>query len=531
MLTLKTAVKRLPTIAIASCVLILGAWVFDLLTPQLFVVAILYNGPIALSGLALNRRLTFVLVLLAELANVVAGYANGMQGGTIDVVAIGDRALAAASFLLVGYLTARAQDFAREAGSATERARAAGGEKALRRALENVRATLNTELVLRAIVREAIVLFGASEIVLVTSGSQLELPNAYRTMANADDVAVERAPLDAAVAAVVRRATEDPSVATRTGDDAIARMVLDGNDADTLLSVRLAADDAAPVLLVFSPQLARGVRRLTRAFADGAAVALEQARLFMQLGVRNEQIAEQKRELERRNDVIRDIVYALAHDLRTPLSALHVTMEQALGGAYGELPERYHEILRSALASNADVRRLVETLLLIARFESGESSRLEERVVLGCEAARVAKEMLPLAEVEGLSLRVEADGDATMLGDASEIRRAMVNLVANAVAATPRGGNVELRVRDEGYRVAIAVADDGYGVPPERQAFLFERFGSSERVASGGSGLGLYIVRLIAEKYAGTVHYASRSPKGSAFTMYLPSASRTGAGR
>ncbi len=89
-----------------------------------------------------------------------------------------------------------------------------------------------------------------------------------------------------------------------------------------------------------------------RAFAEQAAMALEQARLFTQLGERNEEIARQKDELTERSDVIRDIVYALAHDLRTPLAAAHVTMNQALSGAYGELPERYSEILKTALAAN-----------------------------------------------------------------------------------------------------------------------------------------------------------------------------------
>ena len=89
-------------------------------------------------------------------------------------------------------------------------------------------------------------------------------------------------------------------------------------------------------------------------------MALEQAQLFTQLGERNDEIAQQKNALAERSDVIRDIVYALAHDLRTPLAAAHVTMNQALAGAYGELPEtlsRYSSNHRGGQRRSAAHRR------------------------------------------------------------------------------------------------------------------------------------------------------------------------------
>src|SRR5579872_6966643 len=111
--------KRLPIVAILCYALSLVVWVVDLFTPQLFVVAILLNGPIALSGLALNTRLTTGLVVFAEIANLIAGYVNGVQDRyRWDTIAVGDRVLSGASFLLVAYLTVRAQDYARNAGSA-----------------------------------------------------------------------------------------------------------------------------------------------------------------------------------------------------------------------------------------------------------------------------------------------------------------------------------------------------------------------------------------------------------------------------
>jgi hypothetical protein len=111
-------------IALLCYALLVVAWVIDLFTPQLFVAAILLNGPIALSTLVLRPRFTAQLIVLAEIANVIAGYVNGAQAGYHwNPIAIGDRILAGASFILVGVLTIYTQDTARQAGEVAERER------------------------------------------------------------------------------------------------------------------------------------------------------------------------------------------------------------------------------------------------------------------------------------------------------------------------------------------------------------------------------------------------------------------------
>ena len=209
-------------------------------------------------------------------------------------------------------------------------------------------------------------------------------------------------------------------------------------------------------------------------------MALEQARLFAQLGERNEEIARQKDELADRSDVIRDIVYALAHDLRTPLAAAHVTMNQALSGAYGELPDRYRSILRTALGGER--RRAAHRRDAAARGAIRGRRGVDRSRAGGLRGARrlgSSPSFDPCARSRASSFApMFRPHSLPTLGDPHEIRRAIINLVANALDATPRGGHVGARaaLATRGI-IAIAVEDDGYGVPEERREGLFQRFG------------------------------------------------------
>jgi len=517
--------KRLRGLPIVCYGLIFAAWLVDLLTPQLFVAAILFNGPIALSGLALSGRLTTSLVILAEVANLTAGYMNGLQAGHHwDSSAVANRMLSAASFVLVGYLTTIAQNFAREAGRSQERSHSAARERQLRRALEAVRETLNVELVFRAIVREAATLLDAREALLLRRNASSEDVQWYTSDAAVGAVHVERRPMDPTLSALFSRVEAKPRIIRLEVSDPAAALILGAHDAISALALRVQIPNGQAALFLFFDGLAESEpERFLQAFADGSGVALAQASLYAQLSARNDEISAQRDEIERRNGVIRDIVYALAHDLRTPLNAQSVTMQQALDGAYGPLPPRYLDVLRTSLASNAEVRRLVETLLLVARFESGESSRLREPLELADEARRVVDELLPVATMKNVRLTFEDQGSIAVAGDPGEVRRAISNLVANALESTPPQGAVTVRTMRVETCSVLQVEDDGYGVPADQRVKLFERFMPGDRRAGAGTGLGLYIVRLIADKMGGSVTYAAREPRGSVFRMSLPS--------
>lgn len=506
--------------------LLVIAWIVDLLTPQSFVTAILFNGPIALSGLALRPKLTLWLGITAQVFNAVAWYVNGAHVGyRWDGIALGDRLLAAASFALVAYLTIVAQRLAREAGESSGRARQIAVERSLRAATGRVRETLNLDLVRRSILQETIALLDAGSARLIVSDRPAEPPLTVCLDAGGE-ASYERAPLPPDIASLVAKAREDGTVVHVTAGDAIGRLRLEALEAGEALAGEIPAQhlDAAQVLVAIAPpgaHFADGSIVAMSDFVEQASVALEQAYVFTELGRRNDELAQSRNEIARTTDVIRDMIYTLAHDLRTPLVAAGVTMKQALDGAFGELPVRYRDVLGASRASNEEARRIVETLLLVARYETGEESRVSERVDCAAIVEIAVEELDPLAGANGVTLRADLrDLPLTVMGDAHELRRAVLNLVANAIAATPRNGTVVASGYAQGNDVILEVSDDGYGVAPDRRAALFERFGGTRGAVS--SGLGLYIVRRIAEKHGGSVDYRAREPQGSIFTLRLP---------
>jgi signal transduction histidine kinase len=504
------------------------AWLVDLITPQLFVAAILLNAPIALSSLALDFRFTQVLVAVALIANVSAGYVNGVTDHYHwDAIAVGDRIISGLSFLLVGGLSIASQRSAARAGELSARQERAARERSVRRAVETIRASVNPQLIERAIAREASASLRVDRALLYVFSPTLDEPTTY--VSDGSDVEVTNVRPAAPILSLLHRIAEQrDGIGSIVATDAFGRLVLDTLDAPYAMFASLIEHGTVFGVLVltrtnepFENHFDEGLAT----YADQGAIALAQAHLFVQLAERNDELRVANDRLRERGDVIRDIVYALSHDLRTPLAAARMTMQQALAGAYGELPQAYREILERTIASNEELSRLSETLLLVSRYESDEASVRREPLSLASIVREVIAELEPLAQAKRTRISLSADARdarADVEGDSRELRRALVNLIANAITWTPPDRRIDVRVWADASGTHVTIDDEGYGVPEEERANLFQRVRASPSRHGAGSGLGLYLVRRIAENHGGTIAYAPRATGGSTFELTLP---------
>ncbi len=520
-----------PHLTLIVCiVLLLGAFAFDMITPQALVAAILLTIPVALSSLLLNRKITGTFVVAALVADVVAGWYNGaVEGHHWSTIAIANRALAAFSIILVGVLGTLAQAAAQRSGQIAAEHRQAEREQALRRAMETIRSSLNVELVARAIVREAVEALGVDSARLYTIESHNLGATTFTWVAGGEDVSVSCDRPSAELLSLLQRSLSERHLVAITEADALGRFALATLGAARAICVPLVNSQITFGMLLLAVKdegsLPPDIEQWVGIFAEQATVAAAQASLFVELADRNAELQQANETLQRRGEVIRDLVYALSHDLRTPLTAAAMTMQQALDGVYGPLPEKYREILLRSIVSNDELRRLAETLLLVARYESGEQSTSREPVELDGLATSVVTELEPLWRAKHIDCAVRSDGKSAILGDEAELRRALTNLLANAINWTPEGGHIWITIAPAGARVLVRVEDDGYGVPPHVRKQLFQRFGPGDHSRQGaGSGLGLYLVRLIAENNGGTIRYEPREGGGSTFAIDLPAA-------
>src|SRR5574341_1253353 len=217
----------------------------------------------------------------------------------------------------------------------------------------------------------------------------------------------------------------------------------------------------------------------------------------------------------------------VAHALRTPLTILRGEMELALAGSAGA-PE-LRRVIASAMEEISRAAKIVESLLFLAHVDAGKMEAKKERVALNQLAAEVFEDAQALAEGRlpygrSLDLALQAPEPVVVAGDASRLRRLLLNLVENAIKYTLEG-KVEIAVRRAGTHAIITVNDTGIGIAPEHLEHIFERFYRVDPDRSretGGSGLGLSICAAIAHAHGGGIRVESTVGKGSTFEVKLP---------
>lgn len=231
--------------------------------------------------------------------------------------------------------------------------------------------------------------------------------------------------------------------------------------------------------------------------------------------------------LRRLENVRRDFVANVSHELKTPLTSIQAYVETLLDGALHDEANN-ERFLRKIDHHVRRLSALVSDLLSLARIESQADGIEKEPVALAgvlTEASRLAEGAL---EGSGVTLeQLPSEERILALGDRQALVQIAFNLVENAAKYNRKGGRVILSLGSEAGRVCFRVADTGVGIPKADRQRIFERFYRVDKARSrdvGGTGLGLAIVKHLVHAHGGKIELTSREGEGSTFTVWLPAA-------
>jgi heavy metal sensor kinase len=225
--------------------------------------------------------------------------------------------------------------------------------------------------------------------------------------------------------------------------------------------------------------------------------------------------------LDQSFETMRRFVADASHELRTPLSVIRGEADVALSQERGA-PE-YRESLAVILDESRRLSRLLEDLLNLARADAGHVILKTRQFYFDDLLADCCRSVQGMAQSKGITLECHAASDLPFTGDEGLLRRLVINLLDNAIRYTGEGGHVSAEVAPASKGVSLRVTDTGIGMSVDEAQHVFERFFRADRARSrGGFGLGLSIVKWIADCHGGTVEMESQPSKGSAFTVTLP---------
>jgi signal transduction histidine kinase len=218
----------------------------------------------------------------------------------------------------------------------------------------------------------------------------------------------------------------------------------------------------------------------------------------------------------------RQFVADASHELRNPLAIIRTNVDVALADPNADPDDLRHAITVVKRASDR-MARLVDDMLALARRQ--EPTFEHEPLDLGAAVAEASDDFMVPAAARNIVLDRAIAPGVIVTGDREALKRAVANLLENAVRLAPAGSRIRLATGSEGNQAWIAVADEGPGIALEDQPHVFDRFWRADKARSrsdGGTGLGLAIVRQIAESHGGQVRLHSKVGVGSSFMISLP---------
>ncbi|GGD16728.1 two-component system histidine kinase PnpS [Pontibacillus salipaludis] len=229
-------------------------------------------------------------------------------------------------------------------------------------------------------------------------------------------------------------------------------------------------------------------------------------------------------ELKNLEQMRKDFVANVSHELKTPITSIRGFSETLLDGAMSDegLREQFITII---LNESERLQSLIHDLLELSKLEKEEFTLNIEHI----SVPSLVKDIIPIVEQQanqkGIELEQTIDTEGYIDGDSARLKQVVINLVTNAINYTPNGGTIKLDLKNQQDSFMISVTDSGIGIPKEDVPRIFERFYRVDKARSrnsGGTGLGLAIVKHIVEAHDGNIEVESEYQKGTAFHITLP---------
>jgi len=257
---------------------------------------------------------------------------------------------------------------------------------------------------------------------------------------------------------------------------------------------------------------------LVSTFADQAAIAIENVRLF-------DEIQEKSRQLEEASKHKSQFLANMSHELRTPLNAILGYTELIADGVYGDTPEKVQTTLQRVITNGKHLLGLINDVLDLSKIEAGQLTLSLGDYSMKDVVHNVYGAVEPLAAEKKLAFKVEIAPDLPVgHGDERRLTQVLLNLVGNSIKFTDDGSvTIQASLKDGMYNVAVR--DTGPGISEDDQKKLFQEFqqaDSSTTKKKGGTGLGLAISKRIIEMHGGRIWLESKLGAGSTFTFTVP---------
>jgi two-component system, OmpR family, sensor histidine kinase BaeS len=279
------------------------------------------------------------------------------------------------------------------------------------------------------------------------------------------------------------------------------------------------------VALVLSQSLTSPLRRLTETmnrFARGDRNIPMANPSPDEVGDLNRTFHQMMTEIERQEELRKEMTADIAHELRTPLAVLRANLDALADGVYPLTPDNLLPLQDSALL----LSRLVDDLRVLALADAGQLVLEKTAIAPRPFLQRIAGRFASSVQARRQEIRVSVAEDAQpILADPQRMEQVLGNLLSNAIHVTPEGGWIALGAAAEGAHTRLVVEDSGPGIPPEKLDRIFERFyrlDTNRGHTESGSGLGLAIARKIVEAHGGTICAENREEGGARFTIRIP---------